>query len=516
MNPTNLHMYALATPLIGAFAVMVAGRYSKRAVAPIVLGVLSFSFAAALTVFLQVLSGGGFRYVVGNWLAPYGIELSVDHLGSLMQVLVSGVALTASISAVKSVAHDLEDRQHLFFTLYLILIAGLHGLVLTADAFNVYVLLEIASITAYGLIALGRGRAIVSSFNYVIMGSTGACFYLLGIGYLYILTGTLNMADLARIIPTLESGAALATAFAFCIVGLWIKMAFFPLHVWLPNAYSDMPDGAAVLVAPLMTKVTIYLMIRFMFSIFSPAYEFIQHAGVQQIVVGVAALGIVCASAMAIAQTNLRRMLTYLIIAEVGYMVGGVWLANAQGHDRGDPPHRQRRADDAVPVPGRLGHRLPGGGSRLRESPGSFPAHAGDHGGLDCRGPVHDRCAAHLRVLQQVVPAPRRHRGGAVALRRCPDLQQPRECRPVLPGDRDCLLPDARCGYVRDGTRGRAGARGTGGDAAAARAGRRGADWGWPGDRAARAARNPLRRARRVLRSGIRVILKGGPSGVSI
>jgi len=194
------------------------------------------------------------------------------------------------------------------------------------------VLLEITSITTYGLIALGKGRAPLSSFNYIVMGSIGACFYLLGIGYLYILTGTLNMADLHRIIPLLDGrGAALATAFAFLMVGLWIKMAFFPLHVWLPNAYTDMPDGAAVLIAPLMTKVTVFLMIRVMFSIFSPVYEFIQHVAVQQIIVGVAAVGIVCASAMALGQKDLRRMLTYIIIAEVGYMVGGLWLANAKG-----------------------------------------------------------------------------------------------------------------------------------------------------------------------------------------
>jgi len=328
---TNLHLFALAAPLVGALVVSIVGRFSRRAVAPLVLAALAISLLCAIGVFCGVLQHGAFRYTVGNWQPPFGIELVVDHLSALMQLLVAGVALVASVSSIKSVTRDLEEKQHLFFTLYLILIAGLHGLVLTGDAFNLYVLLEITSITTYGLIALGSGRAVLSSFNYIIMGSIGACFYLLGIGYLYILTGTLNMADLARIIPTVDGSAALATAFAFMIIGLWIKMAFFPLHVWLPHAYSDAPHGAGVLIAPLMTKVTVYLMIRVMFSIFSPSYEFIQHVGVQQAVVGLASLAIICASALALGQRNLKKMLTYIVVAEVGYMVGGVWLANATG-----------------------------------------------------------------------------------------------------------------------------------------------------------------------------------------
>jgi multicomponent Na+:H+ antiporter subunit D len=205
------------------------------------------------------------------------------------------------------------------------------GLVMTGDAFNLYVLLEITSITTYGLIAMGRGRAPLASFNYIIMGSIGACFYLLGAGYLYILTGTLNMADIASILPSLQGQAAIATAFGFMMVGLWVKMAFFPLHNWLPNAYSLAPTGAGMMIAPLMTKVTVYLMIRVMFSIFAPEYTFFAHAGVQAGIVWVASLAILCASTLALAQRNLRRMLTYILVAEVGYMVGGVWLANSTG-----------------------------------------------------------------------------------------------------------------------------------------------------------------------------------------
>lgn len=330
-SPANLHLYILAAPLISAFALNLLGRISRAWVAPLTLGPLLFSTIGSVLVLVQVLREGAFSYTVGNWTPPFGIELLVDPLSALMLVLVSGVALTATVSALPWVEREHPGNEHLFFTLYLILIAGLLGLVLTADAFNLYVLLEITSITTYGLIAMGKGRAPLASFNYIIMGSIGACFYLLGVGYLYILTGSLNMADIAAIVKTLPQGPALATAFAFVMVGLWVKMAFFPLHGWLPNAYSLAPTGAGLLFAPLMTKVTVYLMIRVLLNVFTLDYAFYSHPLVQSGVVWGAAIAIVCASSLALGQRDLRRMLTYLIVAEVGYMVGGFWLANAQG-----------------------------------------------------------------------------------------------------------------------------------------------------------------------------------------
>jgi len=228
MSASNLHMYVMAAHLLTAFFVNLLGRLSKAWVAPMVIGSLAFSSIASIVLMGQVISRGGYSYTVGNWVPPFGIELVIDHLSALMLVLISVVALIGSVSALKSAEQELPGREHLFFTLCLIMISGLMGLVLTGDAFNLYVLLEITSITTYGLIAMGKGRAPLASFNYIIMGSIGACFYLLGVGYLYLMTGTLNMADIARTLPTIEGGAAVATALAFILVGLWIKMAFSP------------------------------------------------------------------------------------------------------------------------------------------------------------------------------------------------------------------------------------------------------------------------------------------------
>jgi multicomponent Na+:H+ antiporter subunit D len=330
MSATNLHIFVMVVPLLSALAVNLMGRSSRQWIAPLVLGSLTFSVFGSVIMLARVIEHGALSYTVGNWRAPFGIELVVDPLSALMMVLIAVVALLASFSSLKSVEQELPGREHFFFTLYLILVAGLFGLVLTGDAFNLYVLLEITSITTYGLIAMGRGRAALSSFNYIIMGTIGACFYLLGIGYIYILTGTLNMSDIARILPTLNAPVATATAIAFVLVGLWIKMAFFPLHSWLPNAYSQAPTGAGTMVAPLMTKVTVYLMVRVILSMYTPALVF-ANKWVTDGVVWAAAFAIICGSVLALGQKDLRRMLTYVIVAEVGYMVGGIFLANADG-----------------------------------------------------------------------------------------------------------------------------------------------------------------------------------------
>jgi multicomponent Na+:H+ antiporter subunit D len=138
------------------------------------------------------------------------------------------------------------------------------------------------------------------------------------------------MADIASRIAGLDAPAALATAFGFIMVGLWVKMAFFPLHNWLPNAYCHAPTGAGTLAAPLMTKVTVYLMVRVILTMFTPEQVF-THQMVQNGVVWAAALAILCGSFLALGQSDLKRMLTYIIVAEVGYMVGGVFVANASG-----------------------------------------------------------------------------------------------------------------------------------------------------------------------------------------
>jgi multicomponent Na+:H+ antiporter subunit D len=327
----NLFAYALMAPLLTALAVNLLGRRSRVWVAFLTLGALGFSTISSAVVLYGVLREGTIRYTLGGWPAPWGMELVVDPLAAMMLLLIAASALLACMSALKTAEKEMPGQEYLFFSLALILITGLMGLVVSADAFNIYVLLEITAITTYGLIAMGRERAPLASFNYIIMGMIGACFYLLGVGYIYILTGSLNMADITRILPEIQADFAVATAFAFLLVGLWVKMAFFPLHGWLPNAYSFAPSGTSVLIAPLMTKVSVYLMIRIIFGFFSPEYAFYEHPGVQQLIVWAAALAIVVASALALAQRELKRMLAYIIVAEVGYMVGGVWLANTQG-----------------------------------------------------------------------------------------------------------------------------------------------------------------------------------------
>ena len=314
-------------PLISAFLISAAGWVNRRLCFPIAVAALSVTVYSSVGLLMRVLDEGVIIYRLGGWSPPFGIAYYVDHLNGLVLPVVAVVALLNLIASKKSIAQEFPEKTGPFYTLYVLMVTGLLGIVVTGDAFNLYVLLEIASLTGYGLIAMGEERAPFATLNYVYMGTIGACFYLLGVGYLYIVTGSLNMMDIAGILPALYQSKAVLAAFIICMVGLWLKMALFPLHAWLPNAYTFAPSAASSLIAPLVTKVMVYVMIRLILTVFTPKFAFATFA-VKDPIVWLAVIAIVMGAIFALAERNLKKMLTYVIIAEVGYMVGGAWLGN--------------------------------------------------------------------------------------------------------------------------------------------------------------------------------------------
>lgn len=320
----------IVVPLISAFLIIVAGSFRKSLCYPLMVTSLSMVALSSLAILSDVLSHGILHYRLGNWAPPWGIEYVIDHLNAFVSVIVSIISLLIGISSKRMVEKEFPEKAVYFYCLFLLQVTGLLGMVVTGDVFNLYVFLEIASIAGYALIAIGEDGAPFASFNYMIYGTIGACFYLLGVGYLYIVTGSLNMTDISRLLPGLSSSKVVFMAFAFFMVGVAIKMALFPLHVWLPDAYTYAPSAVSSLVAPLTTKVGAYVMIRIMLTIFPPAF-FIETIPAALILRWVAGFAILFGCILALAQTDLKRMLGYVLIAEIGYIALGIGFGNRNG-----------------------------------------------------------------------------------------------------------------------------------------------------------------------------------------
>ncbi len=315
-------------PLLASFCAFFAGWRLKRGSHVIALGGLTAGFLTSIGLLRQVLSFGAIHYRLGGWEPPWGIALHVDHLAAYMVVLIASLALVTAVFAKRTVEEELPDRIALFWCLYLLFITGLLGIVVTADLFNLFVLLEVASLTGYTLVAIGRGRAKFAGFKYLLVGTIGATFYLIGVGYLYIMTGSLNMEDLRILLPPLYESRVVRTAFLFILFGFGIKTALFPLHAWLPDAYTHAPSAVGAVMAPLMTKVMAYVMIRVLFDVFTLDFA-VAVLRATDALVWTGAAAILFGAVMALSQNDFRRMLSYVIVAEIGYIVGGIGVANA-------------------------------------------------------------------------------------------------------------------------------------------------------------------------------------------
>ncbi len=247
------------------------------------LGVIAACFAIAVALLVEVRGGGVISYQLGGWPPPLGIEYRVSTINAYLLALVTAMALVVfSFDSRGGPPRVPEQRRHLYYAVFLLCISGLLGIAITGDAFNIFVFLEISSLSSYILVSLGgHRRAVMSAFYYLVMGTIGGVFFMLGVGLLYQATGTLNLRDIAaRLEPSLDDRGTVL-ALALLVVGISIKLAVFPLHHWLPNAYSFAPP-----------KVSAFL---------------------------------------AIFQTDLRRLLAYSSVAQIGYMTLGLSTANATG-----------------------------------------------------------------------------------------------------------------------------------------------------------------------------------------
>jgi multicomponent Na+:H+ antiporter subunit D len=288
--------------------------------------------AVAILVLARVLADGAISYTMGGWEPPWGIELRIDALNALIVMIVTGLGAVVTPFAGRSVEEEIgAPRAPLFFCLFLLTYTGLLGIAITGDIFNMFVFLEISSLSSYALIALGRDRrALTAAYQYLIMGTIGATFFLIGVGLLYSLTGTLNIADLAARLPAVGATRTAQTAFAFIVAGVGLKLALFPVHLWLPNAYTYAPSAVSAFIAATATKVAVYVLLRVLFTVFGADYSF-GYMPLTPILLSLALIGIVVTSLMALNQRDAKRLLAYSSVAQIGYMVVGLSLATTAG-----------------------------------------------------------------------------------------------------------------------------------------------------------------------------------------
>jgi multicomponent Na+:H+ antiporter subunit D len=300
----------------------------------LLLAVCAMTVTAAANL-VVVMNGGDIRYSFSGWMPPLGIEWLADRLASVMMLALSVLAalcvLYESMLSRMAGSHGAAGGGTLLrCILILLLLSGLTGVVFAADLFNVFVFVEVAALSAAALIAMAGGKALVFGFRYLILASIGATFYLLGVGFFYAATGTLNMADVAQRLTGLLESRAVIVGLVFMFIGLAIKMALMPLHGWLPDAYTYAPDEVSPLLSSLVTKVALFAWVRIMYWVLNYGQGH-ETAEVLRVCWAFGALAAVGGAFLALIQQDLKRMFAYGGVSHIGLIMIGAGLGNQTG-----------------------------------------------------------------------------------------------------------------------------------------------------------------------------------------
>lgn len=329
MSASNLPALLFLVPFVAALVAAGLGWFVRGAARLVTLAAFLATAILAVVAVPRVLAHGGLQTTMGGWAPPIGIEVLLDPLSAFMAVAMSVVAFIAIAGSHAHLQAQLPGRDAAYYATVLLMFSGLMGIIITADLFNLFVQIELASLSAYALVAAGGKGAPRAGLNYLIIGSFGASLYLVGIGFLYAATGSLNMADVAARLATADQRLVLVGGLLI-VGGLGVKMALFPLHFWMPRAYARGPVASITIMAPLVTKVSSYALLRVMFWVLGRDGLHEERLLLDLLAVA-GAVAVMAGGVGALVQTDFRRLLAYSSVGQAGIVVLGIGLANADG-----------------------------------------------------------------------------------------------------------------------------------------------------------------------------------------
>lgn len=322
---SNLLPLFIAIPLASTFLNSLLGKKIKgfsdtlSAIATLSLAAISIY---SIVIFKKM---GVLVYKVGGWAPPIGIAMVMDGLTVFMLVTVNVVAFLVSVYSIDYMKRYTE--KWIFYCLFLLMVSGMNGVIISGDLFNLYVFLEIAAISSYALVAFGtEHEELEAAFKYAVMGTVASTFILLGIVFLYSLTSTLNMADMSmELAKNSASSIVLLTSVLF-LMGFGLKSAVVPFHAWLPDAHPSAPAPiSAMLSGVLIKSLGVYSMVRIFFSVLGASPRILNTFMV------LGALSMIIAVCLALGQWDLKRLLAYHSISQIGYVVLGIGLGTPLG-----------------------------------------------------------------------------------------------------------------------------------------------------------------------------------------
>ncbi|MCX7001414.1 MAG: proton-conducting transporter membrane subunit [Candidatus Sumerlaeota bacterium] len=322
---TRLLPLFIALPLGCAFLVNL---FKNKKAADVLANLCTFILLIlSLATIYTIRAHGIVIYKMGNWIPPIGISLVVDGLTVLLLVTVNLISFLSSLYSIGYM--EKYTAKPKFYSLFLLMLTGMNGLIVTGDLFNMFVFLELAGVASYALVAFGtEAEELEASFKYMVLSSLSASFVLLGVAMLYSYTSSLNMADIALTLAQKSASPNVTVLFisVLFLMGFGLKAAIVPFHPWLPDAHPAAPAPISAMLSGVLIKALgIYAMLRVFFCIFGASPLFLETLcilGVLSMIVGVI---------LAIGQWDVKRLLAYHSISQIGYILLGIGLGTPLG-----------------------------------------------------------------------------------------------------------------------------------------------------------------------------------------